>query len=63
MNYVKEYYEAILSGKEVAGKKVIKEYKKLNEEMNDNSLPYFLDEELGQRPITFIETFCKQAEG
>ena len=63
MNYVKEYYQAIVSGKEVAGKKVIKEYKKLNEEMNNDSLPFYLDEELGQRPITFIETFCKQAEG
>ena len=63
MNYVKEYYQAIVSGKEVAGKKVIKEYKKLNKEMNNDSLPFYLDEELGQRPITFIETFCKQAEG
>lgn len=63
MNYVKEYYEQISTGKIIAGKKIIKEYKKLNEEMNNDSLPFYFDEEVGNRPIEFIEKFCKQAEG
>ena len=63
MNYVKEYYEQISTGKIIAGKKIIKEYKKLNEEMNNDSLPFYFDEEVGNRPIEFIERFCKQAEG
>jgi len=63
MNYLKEYYEKISTGEIVAGKKVIKIYKKLVEEAENNSLPFYFDEETGERPILFIETFCKQAEG
>ena len=63
MNYLKEYYDKISTGEIVAGKKIIKIYKKLVEEAEDNSLPFYFDEETGERPIEFIETFCKQAEG
>jgi phage terminase large subunit-like protein len=63
MNYIREYYEKIQSGEIVAGKKVIKIYKKLVEESENNSLSFYFDEETGERPIEFIETFCKQAEG
>ena len=30
--------------------------------VNDDS-PYYFDEETGERPILFIETFCKQSQG
>ena len=63
MNYIKEYYKKISSGEIVAGKKIIKIYKRLLEEAEDNSLPFYFDEKTGERPIEFIETFCKQAEG
>lgn len=63
MNWIKEYIDQINSGKIVAGKKVIKIYKKLLKEAEDNSLPFFFDEKKGERPIQFIENFCKQAEG
>lgn len=63
MNFVKEYYTQITNGTQVAGKKIIKEYSKLVKEMEDKELPYYFDEELGNRPIEFIERFCKQAEG
>lgn len=63
MNYLKEYYNKISTGEIIAGKKIIKIYKKLVEEAEDNSLPFYFDEEIGERPIIFIETFCKQAEG
>lgn len=63
MNYIKEYYKKISSGEIVAGKKIIKIYKRLLEEAEDDSLPFYFDEKIGERPIEFIETFCKQAEG
>ncbi len=63
MNYLKEYYNKITSGEIVTGKKIKKIYKRLVEESEDNSLPFYFDEEVGERPIEFIETFCKQAEG
>ena len=63
MNYIKEYYEQIEQGKIVVGNKIKKIYKKLIEESENNSLPFYFDEAAGERPIIFIETFCKQAEG
>lgn len=63
MNYIKEYYNKISAGEIIAGKKIHKIYKKLVEESENNSLSFYFDEEKGERPIKFIETFCKQAEG
>ena len=63
MNYIKEYIEQIDSGKIIVGEKVKKIYKKLSKESDDKSLPFYFDENKGNRPIEFIETFCKQAEG
>lgn len=62
MNYVKEYYEKLKSGKEKAGKRAIKEYERLVQEMEGNPSFYF-DEGAGEHPIIFIEQFCKQSEG
>lgn len=63
MNYIKEYVNQIDEGKIVVGEKVKKIYKRLLKESDDKSLPFYFDEETGNRPIEFIETFCKQAEG
>lgn len=63
MNYIKEYYEKIQTGEIIAGKKIKKIYKKLIEESENDSLPFYFNEKKGERPIQFIETFCKQAEG
>ncbi len=63
MNYIKEYVHEIEKGNIVAGRKIIKIYKRLLEESEDKSLPFYFDEEVGERPIIFIETFCKQSEG
>lgn len=62
MNWIKEYVEQIDNGKIVAGKKVIKVYKQLLKEAADSKLPHYFDEAKGERPIFFIENFCKQAE-
>ena len=63
MNYIKEYLDKITSGEIVAGKKVIKIYKRLYEESLQEDLPFYFDEAKGERPIQFIERFCKQSEG
>lgn len=63
MNWIKEYLDQIESGKIVAGKKVISIYKQLLAEVEKEDSPYYLNESKGERPIYFIETFCKQAEG
>ena len=63
MNYIKEYYDKISSKEIIVGKKIIKIYKRLIEESENNLLSFYFDEEVGERPIQFIETFCKQAEG
>ena len=63
MNYIKEYVEEINKGNIVVGKKVKKIYEKLLKESNNKSLPFYFDENKGNRPIEFIENYCKQAEG
>lgn len=63
MNYVKEYSDKIKSKKIIAGQRVKKQYAKLVKEMNDSSLPFYFDEDAGNRPIEFIEKFCRQSEG
>ena len=65
MNWVKEYYRRIECGDIVTSKRVRAVYSRLVAEMdaaNDDS-PYYFDEETGERPILFIETFCKQSQG
>jgi phage terminase large subunit-like protein len=63
VNHIKEYINEIEKGNIIAGRKIIKIYKRLLEESKKESLPFYFDEEIGERPITFIETFCKQSEG
>lgn len=63
MNWIEEYYNEISTGKIVAGKKIIKIYERLLEESQNKDLPFYFDEKKGERPIEFIERFCKQAEG
>ena len=63
MNWVKEYYRRIKSGDIITSRRVKAVYERLVKEMGDDSIPYYFDEETGERPITFIETFCKQSQG
>lgn len=65
MNYVKEYYDRIQSGDIITSRRVKTVYARLIKEMDaagDDS-PYYFDEDAGERPILFIETFCKQSQG
>lgn len=63
MNYVREYCDKIHSGEILTSRRVMAVYKRLVAEMLDDDAPYYFDEEIGERPIAFIETFCKQSQG
>ena len=65
MNYVREYWRKIESGEIVTSRRVKAVYGRLMAEMNSPAAdsPYYFDEETGERPIIFIERFCKQSQG
>lgn len=67
MNYVRDYSEQILRGEIVTSRRVKAVYARMVEEMErgqtDPTYPYVFDEDAGERPILFIETFCKQSQG
>ena len=58
MNPIKEYYEAIESGKIVACKEIKMVYKHLNSKLTDTSDGFHYDSKKANRAIKFIETFC-----
>lgn len=62
MNYILEYWGAIESGKVLVSKRVYKQYKKLVEEIK-NPGRYIFDERKANKPIEFIERFCKHSKG
>ena len=65
MNYVVEYYEKIISGEIVTSRRVRTVYERLVKEIREPEpdSPYAFDEQLGERPVLFIETFCRQSQG
>ena len=65
MNYVRKYYSEISRGKIVVCEEIKLLYKRLVEEMDceDDSFPFFFDEDVGNHAIEFIETFCKHYQG
>lgn len=65
MNYIREYVELIKRGKIKTSARVRKVYTRLLKEIDHPSknFKYYFDEEAGERPISFIETFCKQSQG
>lgn len=62
MNYIVEYFAAIKTGKCVVSKRVYKQYEKLVNDIN-NPDKYIFDESKADKPIKFIETFCKHSKG
>jgi len=63
MNWAKAYLEAIRSGQEVVSLKVRKVYERECAWMDDPDFEFRFDEEKGNRPIEFIERFCRHYEG
>lgn len=65
MNYILEYWEGIKSGEIVTSRRVATVYERLAREITDPApdSPYYFDEEIAERPILFVEKFCKQSQG
>lgn len=65
MNFVKQYYDEIASGNEVACEEIKAVYKRLSEETQntDEGFPFYFNEEVGEHPILFMERFCKHYQG
>jgi len=62
MNYVLEYWKGIDSGKYLVSKRVYRQYKKLVNEIK-NPGKFIFDETRANKPIEFIEKFCKHSKG
>lgn len=62
MNWIRAYLDKIEAGEIVTSKRVRKIYQRLAYDM-DNPGKYRFDEERANRPIGFIERFCKHSKG
>lgn len=65
-NYVREYYEKIANNEIVVSKEVKSLYARLVEEMDrpmEHPFLFYFDEEVGEHPIVFIETYCRHYQG
>ena len=63
MNYVKEYLRAIQDGSEVVGLKIKTLYERECAWMDNPPFEWRFDEAIGERPIKFIEKFCRHSKG
>ena len=61
--YIEEYYQKILSGEINACHRIKQVYAKLVDDLYNPKGEFIFDLELANKPIIFIETFCKQAQG
>ena len=62
MNYIEEYYAAIKAGEIVVSRRVMRQYEKLVNDIK-NPKEYHFEEKRANRPIEFIERFCKHSKG
>ena len=62
MNYIQQYYNQILDGKIVVGRRIRTIYEKIIADM-DKPGRWRFDEKAATRPIEFIESLCKHSKG
>ena len=62
MNYILTYYNLITSGKITVCKRLLRQYEKIVYDLN-NPGKYHFDLKKANRPIEFIEKFCKHSKG
>lgn len=63
MNYIEEYVEQIKAGKCIVSKRLRRVYEKLAQDIKEPTGGYIFDEKKAQRPIDFIERFCRHSKG
>lgn len=62
-NYIAQYWRKIESGEILVSNKVYRTMKMLIDIQNGKDKRYHFDVELANKPILFIETFCRQSKG
>ena len=62
-NYIDQYLDAIRSGKCIVGKRIRRQYEKLSRDIHKPSDGYIFDQKRAEKPIEFIERFCKHSKG
>lgn len=63
MNYIDEYLENMRSGKCIVSKRIRRVYEKLSDDIHNPKDGFIFDEKKAQRPIDFIERFCRHSKG
>lgn len=63
MNYIEQYVKEIEAGKCIVSARVKKVYEKLLHDIKAPSCGYVFDEKKANRPIEFIERFCRHSKG
>jgi len=63
VNHVKAYLESIHNGKEIVGAKVKALYERECAWMDSPPFEWHFDEAAGEKPIKFIEKFCRHSKG
>lgn len=61
-NYILEYWQEMKEGRVTVSKRIYKQYEKLIADMNYHP-KYVYDERKAERPIQFIESFCRHSKG
>ena len=63
VNYIREYCNKIQSGEIAACRRLIQQYTKIIDELDNPRDPWVFDLDRATRPIQFIEHFCKHSKG
>jgi phage terminase large subunit-like protein len=63
MNHIIEYWQKIESGEIQACRRLKQQYQKIINEINHPREPWIFDIDKANRPIEFIERFCKHSKG
>ncbi len=62
MNYIDQYLEEIRKGRCIVSSRVLRQYEALAADIRSLSSPYIFDEKKAERPIRFIEQFCRHSK-
>lgn len=62
MNYIEQYWNGIETGEIIVSNRVKKQYKKLIQDLQHHD-KYIFIEDKANKPIDFIEKFCKHSKG
>lgn len=63
MSYIEDYLDAIKAGKCIVCKRTRRQYEKLVDDIRNPKGGYVFDQKKAEKPIEFIERFCKHSKG